>query len=90
MHGGPPEPLRKWNVECMDGEAVSCYYMPTHDLDWEYYDSEHHFTVYCAEVYVMTGVSKKLNPWAREYRMEWIQCRRMGYGKPYNVQPPVV
>lgn len=64
--------------------------MPTHDLDWECSDSEHNFIVYCAEGYVMTGVSKKLNPWAREYRMEWIQCCRMGYGKPYNVQPPVV
>ncbi|GAV04532.1 hypothetical protein RvY_14800 [Ramazzottius varieornatus] len=71
-------------------DYVSCYYMPTRDLDFEYYDSTFHFIVFCATGYVMTGILKKVNPYSKEVHMEWIQCCRVGYGKPYNVKPPVV
>ncbi|GAV04530.1 hypothetical protein RvY_14798 [Ramazzottius varieornatus] len=64
--------------------------MPTHDLDFESYDSTFQIIVYCATGYAMTGISKKQNPYKREWQVEWIQCCRVGYGKPYNVPPPVV
>ncbi|GAU92303.1 hypothetical protein RvY_04400-2 [Ramazzottius varieornatus] len=63
----------------------SCYYMPTHDQFWEYYDSPiqlsgGYFLVYCATGYVMTGLAKKAHPVTQEYHIEWIQCCRLGFG----------
>ncbi|XP_055340663.1 uncharacterized protein LOC129589808 [Paramacrobiotus metropolitanus] len=69
-------------------DYVSCYYMPTHDQYWEYYDSLQHAIVYCASGYVMTGISKKINPFDEEYHIEWIQCCRIGFGGAGKMPPP--
>jgi hypothetical protein len=70
-------------------DYVSCYYVPTHDLYFEYYDNPNQFIVYCVQGYVMTGISKKINPYTKEYRYEWIQCCRVGVGRPIALAPPV-
>ncbi|GAU93940.1 hypothetical protein RvY_05794 [Ramazzottius varieornatus] len=53
--------------------------MPTHDQYWEYYDSVQHIITYCASGYVMTGISKKTNPYDLEWHIEWMQCCRVGF-----------
>ncbi|OQV14932.1 hypothetical protein BV898_10833 [Hypsibius exemplaris] len=60
-------------------DYTSCYYMPTHDQYWEYYDSIQHIITYCASGYVMTGLSKKFNPFDLEWHIDWIQCCRIGF-----------
>ena len=70
-------------------DYISCYYVPTHDEYFEFYDSINQFIVYCAQGYVMTGISKKINPYTREWHMDWIQCCRVGYGPPAAHPPPV-
>lgn len=70
-------------------DYASCYYMPTHDMYFEYYDSPFQFIVYCSQGYVMAGLAKKVNPYTTEYRVEWIQCCRVGYGHPVAHRPPV-
>lgn len=50
-------------------DYVSCYYMPTHDFEFEYYDSVNNFIVLCATGFVMTGISKKINPYSKEYHI---------------------
>ncbi|GAU96463.1 hypothetical protein RvY_07904-2 [Ramazzottius varieornatus] len=63
-------------------DYVSCYYKPTRDQYWEYYDSQNHFVVFCTAGFVMTGIARKLSPINRDYHIEWIQCCRVGYGPP--------
>lgn len=58
----------------------SCNYKSTHDSHWEYYDSNFHHIVTCASGYVVTGMSKKFNPYSNFRQMEWIQCCRLGFG----------
>ncbi|XP_055345263.1 uncharacterized protein LOC129593098 [Paramacrobiotus metropolitanus] len=153
-HRGTREPHRKWNVECLDGEAMvgihclirnfttayhcydprepgvsqntfitgfwsshyspyigppndnfvkccltprgyyidyaSCYYFPTHDQYWEYYDSLFNFIVMCSQGYVATGLACKLDPIGGDYHIDWIQCCRLGYGAPSAASPPLV
>ncbi|OQV14930.1 hypothetical protein BV898_10831 [Hypsibius exemplaris] len=55
-------------------DYVSCYYMPTHDMYFEYYDSGNNIITECATGYIATGISKKLNPWTALYNVDWIQC----------------
>ncbi|GAU95741.1 hypothetical protein RvY_07309-2 [Ramazzottius varieornatus] len=43
-------------------DYVSCYYMPTRDQYWEYYDALQFLTVFCTTGYIMTGIAKKPNP----------------------------
>lgn len=57
-------------------DYTSCYYRPTRDQYWEYYDAAI-FVVYCETAYVMTGVARKVNPYDNEYHLEWIQCCRV-------------
>ncbi|OQV13989.1 hypothetical protein BV898_11761 [Hypsibius exemplaris] len=71
-------------------DYVSCYYMPTHDAYFEYYDSPNNFIVYCSQGYVMTGMAKKINPFTGEWRHDWIQCCRVGFGTPRQAHPPPV
>ncbi|GAU88805.1 hypothetical protein RvY_01438 [Ramazzottius varieornatus] len=71
-------------------DYVSCYYMPTHDNYWEYYDSTQQNIVQCGTGYVMTGIAKKINPTSRVYNLEWLQCCRLGFGPPQYETPPVV
>lgn len=59
-------------------DYVSCYYMPTHDVYWEYYDSQNHFITLCATGYIATGIAKKISPWTGWYNVDWIQCCRLG------------
>jgi hypothetical protein len=70
-------------------DYVSCYYIPTHDLYWEYYDGNY-FITQCATGYVMAGVGAKVNPINREKRIDWIQCCRVGWGAVIAVSPPVI
>jgi hypothetical protein len=56
---------------------------------FEYYDSPSQYIVYCAQGYVVTGMSKKINPYTKEYRYDWIQCCRVGFGQPVAHRPPV-
>ncbi|XP_055348367.1 uncharacterized protein LOC129595397 [Paramacrobiotus metropolitanus] len=70
-------------------DYTSCYYQVTHDPFFEYYDNTNFYIVVCANGYVMTGISKKINPYDHEYHIEWIQCCRMGFG-PYIATPPPV
>lgn len=37
----------------------------------------------------MTGISKKVNPYTKEFHVDWIQCCRMGFG-PHEALPPPV
>lgn len=37
----------------------------------------------------MTGLAKKKNPYSQENRFEWIQCCRVGLGRPEAHPPPV-
>lgn len=67
----------------------SCYYMPTRDSHFEYYDNFFNFIVYCAHGFVMTGIAKKLNPYSKELHADWIQCCRVGFG-PHEGRPPPV
>ncbi|GAU96824.1 hypothetical protein RvY_08206-1 [Ramazzottius varieornatus] len=72
-------------------DYVSCYYMPTHDMYWEYYDAQSANLVFCAQGYVMVAAAKKKNPYRGfEYTIEWIQCCRVGFGQPVNVAPPII
>ncbi|GAU96819.1 hypothetical protein RvY_08204 [Ramazzottius varieornatus] len=48
-------------------DYVSCYYVPTHDPYFEYYDSLNQLIVYCAQGYVMTGISKKISRFTGEW-----------------------
>ncbi|XP_055339169.1 uncharacterized protein LOC129588807 isoform X2 [Paramacrobiotus metropolitanus] len=66
----------------------SCYYMPTHDQYWEYYDAQNNIIVYCATGYILTGLSKKINPYDKEFHIEWIQCCRLGFGGAGKFPPP--
>ncbi|GAU95196.1 hypothetical protein RvY_06856-2 [Ramazzottius varieornatus] len=59
-------------------DYTSCYYRPTRDQYWEYYDATN-FVVYCETGYVMTGMARKINPYDNEYHLEWIQCCRVGF-----------
>ncbi|OQV20968.1 hypothetical protein BV898_05043 [Hypsibius exemplaris] len=69
-------------------DYTACYYQPTHDQYWEYYDSPSYFVVYCATGYVMTGITRRVNPYTKpDYHIEWIQCCRLGFGVP-PLQPP--
>ncbi|GAV01150.1 hypothetical protein RvY_11904-2 [Ramazzottius varieornatus] len=70
-------------------DYISCYYMPTHDIFLEYYDSFNHFIVLCSTGYVMTGISRKANPYTREFHIDWIQCCRVGFGRRVSHPPPV-
>ncbi|OQV26053.1 hypothetical protein BV898_00183 [Hypsibius exemplaris] len=70
-------------------DYVSCYYMLSHDQYWEYYDSNF-FLMMCSTGYVMTGISKKKSPINAEFRIEWIQCCRIGYGKVTALPPPTI
>ncbi|XP_055338562.1 uncharacterized protein LOC129588392 [Paramacrobiotus metropolitanus] len=70
-------------------DYVSCYYIPTHDLYWEYYDGNY-FLVNCATGYVVTGTAAKFNPIHQEYRIDWVQCCRLGYGAVTALPPPVI
>ncbi|GAU93941.1 hypothetical protein RvY_05795 [Ramazzottius varieornatus] len=70
-------------------DYMSCYYMPTHDLYREYYDSLNNFVVYCTKGYIMTGISKKISPWTQLYNIDWVQCCRLGFGPPRGLHPPV-
>ncbi|XP_055333062.1 uncharacterized protein LOC129584774 [Paramacrobiotus metropolitanus] len=70
-------------------DYTACYYQPTHDQYGEFYDaSSRHFLVFCATGYVMTGLSRKVNPWKTpDSDIDWLQCCRVAYGiKP--PQPP--
>ncbi|OWA51638.1 hypothetical protein BV898_16114 [Hypsibius exemplaris] len=71
-------------------DYVSCYYMPTHDVNWEYYDNPSHVIVACTTGFLMTGISKRLNPWTAELHIEWIQCCRLGYGPAVYQPSPVI
>ncbi|OWA55016.1 hypothetical protein BV898_19401 [Hypsibius exemplaris] len=71
-------------------DYVSCYYQPTHDVFFEYYDNLFHFLVYCAQGFVMTGLARKTNQYSREPALDWIQCCRVGLGRPFAMAPPVV
>ncbi|XP_055332567.1 uncharacterized protein LOC129584435 [Paramacrobiotus metropolitanus] len=71
-------------------DYASCYYVSTHDQFGEYYDSNFNFIVTCAHGHVMTGISKKMNANTATYRVDWIQCCRLGYGIPHIVSPPVI
>ncbi|XP_055334719.1 uncharacterized protein LOC129585860 [Paramacrobiotus metropolitanus] len=71
-------------------DYTSCYYVSTHDFQFEYYDNYDHFIVFCTTGYVMTGISKKINPYNFDYHIDWIQCCRMGYGAPEAHSPPVI
>ncbi|OWA55017.1 hypothetical protein BV898_19402 [Hypsibius exemplaris] len=71
-------------------DYMSCYYVPTHDVFFEYYDNTFNFVVYCSNGYVMTGLGRKVNQYSREGQIDWIQCCRVGLGKPFSVQPPVI
>ncbi|XP_055331082.1 uncharacterized protein LOC129583336 isoform X2 [Paramacrobiotus metropolitanus] len=71
-------------------DYVSCYYVATHDLYYEFYDSNQWFMVFCGTSYVMTGISKKKTPFEQEYHLDWIQCCRLGYGFPMALSPPVI
>jgi hypothetical protein len=44
----------------------------------------------CATGYVQTGIAKKKSPINAEYRIEWIQCCRAGYGAVRAQPPPIV
>ena len=70
-------------------DYTSCYYMPTHDQYWEYYDAPNLFVTYCTNGYIMTGISKKISPWTQLYNIDWIQCCRLGFGPPKGLPPPV-
>lgn len=60
-------------------DYVSCYYKPTHDFHYDYYDSpSHQVVVQCGTGYVITGIAKKLNPYSSLYNVDWIQCCRVG------------
>ncbi|XP_055348222.1 uncharacterized protein LOC129595292 [Paramacrobiotus metropolitanus] len=69
-------------------DYTACYYQPTHDQYWEYYDTPSYFLTFCATGYVMTGLPRKLNPYTNpDSHIDWIQCCRVGFGiKP--IQPP--
>ncbi|GAU95129.1 hypothetical protein RvY_06804 [Ramazzottius varieornatus] len=69
-------------------DYTSCYYVPTHDIYWEYYDSPSHNIVYCRNGFVITGWAKKVNPWNKEWHLDWLQCCRVGYGPPAGELPP--
>lgn len=71
-------------------DYLSCYYAPTHDLFFEYYDSRSTFLLICAQGFVMTGLSKKINPHSLLYHLEWIQCCRIGFGPHKFTMPPVI
>ncbi|OQV12450.1 hypothetical protein BV898_13250 [Hypsibius exemplaris] len=71
-------------------DYVSCYYVSTHDVFFEYYDNLFHFIVYCAQGFVMTGTIRKTNQYSREPALDWIQCCRVGLGRPFAMAPPVV
>ncbi|OQV15137.1 hypothetical protein BV898_10650 [Hypsibius exemplaris] len=71
-------------------DYISCYYMPTHDVYFEYYDAINQIFVYCAQGYVMTGIAKKRNPYTAEFRYDWIQCCRVGMGLPVQAHRPPV
>ena len=71
-------------------DYVSCYYVATHDVFFEYYDNAYNFIVYCAQGYVMTGISRKLNQYSNEYSFDWIQCCRVGLGTPVVAMPPPI
>ncbi|OQV14928.1 hypothetical protein BV898_10829 [Hypsibius exemplaris] len=70
-------------------DYVSCYYRSTHDVFFEYFDSTFHILVQCGTGFVMTGISKKQNPYTKEVHVDWIQCCRVGYGPPAAQSPPV-
>ncbi|XP_055332328.1 uncharacterized protein LOC129584234 [Paramacrobiotus metropolitanus] len=59
-------------------DYASCYYFPTHDQYWEYYDSNFNFVVMCAQGYVATGLACKLDPIGGDLHIDWIQCCRLG------------
>ena len=44
----------------------------------------------CATGYVYTGISKKKSPIHGEWRVEWVQCCRVGFGAIVAHAPPVV
>ncbi|GAU92096.1 hypothetical protein RvY_04225-2 [Ramazzottius varieornatus] len=69
-------------------DYTSCYYMPTHDQYWEYYDSVQHIITYCASGYVMAGIAKKSNQYDLEWHVEWIQCCRVGFAGGSLFAPP--
>lgn len=71
-------------------DYLSCYFQPTHDQFFEYYDTGIFFIVYCAQGFVMTGISKKINPYLQLYALEWIQCCRIGFGPHKSSVPPVI
>ncbi|XP_055333055.1 uncharacterized protein LOC129584767 isoform X2 [Paramacrobiotus metropolitanus] len=72
-------------------DYVSCYYVPTHDQFREFYDAvTHQIQILCGTGYVMTGLSKKLNPVTQLYNLVWIQCCRVGYGPAAVESSPIV
>ncbi|XP_055333684.1 uncharacterized protein LOC129585135 [Paramacrobiotus metropolitanus] len=71
-------------------DYVSCYYVPTHDPNWEYYDSQSNFIVSCGTDYVMTGIAKKISPVGLDWQIDWVQCCRLGYGAATAVSPPII
>ena len=70
-------------------DYTSCYYKPTRDQYWEYYDNIH-FVVYCDTSYIVTGMAKKINPYDDQYHLEWVQCCRLGFLPLHPFLPPVV
>ncbi|GAU94448.1 hypothetical protein RvY_06219-2 [Ramazzottius varieornatus] len=76
-------------------DYLSCYYVTTHDLYFEYYDGNF-FLVQCATGYVITGTTAKQVPIHNTYqgyierRIEWIQCCRVGWGAIIGVPPPII
>ena len=70
-------------------DYLSCYYVPTHDLYFEYYDGNF-FLVQCSTGYVITGAALKRNPVNQEQRIDWIQCCRVGWGAIVGLPPPII
>ncbi|OWA55348.1 hypothetical protein BV898_19732 [Hypsibius exemplaris] len=74
-------------------DYTSCYYQPTHDQYWEFYDSLTHNLVVCASGFVVTGLAKKFGPIVRvnnnptEWHIDWLQCCRVGYSGQRTIDP---
>ncbi|GAU89967.1 hypothetical protein RvY_02452-2 [Ramazzottius varieornatus] len=58
-------------------DYTSCYYLPTHDQYWEFYDAIQQFIVFCNGGYVMTGISKKIAPYDQEVSFSFLMSELM-------------
>jgi len=70
-------------------DYLSCYYVPTHDMFFEYYDSPTFLATFCMTGYVVAGISKKINPNTKLYALDYLQCCRVGFGPPEGHEPPI-